>query len=242
MPRPGRPCRCLIDAARPGSWPGSGGDTMKASDAEAAGRPALTRPGPAAGHPVTQQRHGRRRRLSSRAPAGARHTASAIAAALGRSRRQLTPACWAPASGRAPTRSPSQRSGRPPASSRRGCCGGPHLPREDTMPEPAAPRPDPGPATTRPRPSPNGTAPPKLSVPPMPWEVTNNGTVPPKPSVPPMPWEVTNNGTAPPKPSVPPMPSEVTNAHTRTRRPAAGVFRTAMSPLRKMLRRAPRHA
>ena len=46
------------------------------------------------------------------------------------------------------------------------------------------------------------------------------------------------NGTAPPKPSVPPMPSEVTKAHTRTRRPAAGVFRTAMSPLRKMLRRA----
>ena len=91
------------------------------------------------------------------------------------------------------------------------------------MPEPAAPRPDPGPATTRPRPSLNGTA-------------------PPKPSVPPMPSEVTNNGTVPPKPSVPPMPSEVTTAHTRTQRPAAGVFRTAMSPLRKMMRRAPRHA
>jgi hypothetical protein len=56
-----------------------------------------------------------------------------------------------------------------------------------------------------------------------------NGTVPPKPLV-------------PPKPSVPPMPSEVTKADTRTRRPAAGVFRTAMSPLRKMMRRAPRHA
>ena len=54
--------------------------------------------------------------------------------------------------------------------------------------------------------------------------------------------EVTNNGTVPPKPSVPPMPSEVTNAHTRTQRPAAGVFRTAMSPLRKMMRRTPRHA
>jgi hypothetical protein len=48
------------------------------------------------------------------------------------------------------------------------------------------------------------------------------------------------NGTAPPKPPVPPMPSEVTTA--RTRRPAAGVVRTAMSPLRKMMHRAPRHA
>lgn len=58
-------------------------------------------------------------------------------------------------------------------------------------------------------------------------------TIRPRPSL---------NGTAPPKPSVPPMPSEVTKAHTRTQRPAAGLFRTAMSPLRKMLRRAPRHA
>ena len=57
-----------------------------------------------------------------------------------------------------------------------------------------------------------------------------------------MPSEVTNNGTAPPKPSVPPMPSEVTKAHTRRQRPAAGVFRTAMSPLRKMMRRAPNNA
>ena len=65
---------------------------MKASDAEAARRPALARPGAAAGHPVTQQRHGRRGRLSLRAPAGACHTASAIAAALGRGCRQLTPA------------------------------------------------------------------------------------------------------------------------------------------------------
>jgi hypothetical protein len=48
------------------------------------------------------------------------------------------------------------------------------------------------------------------------------------------------NGTAPPKPSVPPMPSEVTTA--RTQRPAAGVFRAAMSPLRKIMHRAPRHA
>ena len=65
---------------------------MKASDVEAAGRPALTRPGAAAGHPATQQRHGRRRQFSLRAPGGACHTASAIAAALGRGRRQLTPA------------------------------------------------------------------------------------------------------------------------------------------------------
>jgi anti-anti-sigma factor len=43
------------------------------------------------------------------------------------------------------------------------------------------------------------------------------------------------NGTAPPKPSVPPMPSEVAKAHTRAQRPAGGVFRTAMSPLRKMM-------
>ena len=45
------------------------------------------------------------------------------------------------------------------------------------------------------------------------------------------------DGTVPPKPSVPPMPSEVTKARTRTQRPAAGVFRTAMSPLRKMMHR-----
>jgi anti-sigma B factor antagonist len=55
-----------------------------------------------------------------------------------------------------------------------------------------------------------------------------------------MPSEVTNNGTAPPKPPVPPMPSEVTTA--RRQRPAAGVVRTAISPLRKLMRRAPRHA
>ena len=89
------------------------------------------------------------------------------------------------------------------------------------MSEPAAPRPDLGPAATRPRPSANGTA-------------------PPRPPVPPMPSEVTHNGTVPPTPPVPPMPSEVTTA--RTQRPAAGVFRTAMSPLRKIMHRAPRHA
>ena len=85
-------CRCLMDAAGPGSRPGDGGDAMKARDVVAAGRPALTRPGAAAGHPVQEQRQGRRRRFSSRAPGGARRAASAIAAALGRGRRQLTPA------------------------------------------------------------------------------------------------------------------------------------------------------
>jgi hypothetical protein len=73
----------------------------------------------------------------------------------------------------------------------------------------------------------------------MPYEVRNNGAAPPEPSVPPMPYEVRNNGAAPPEPSVPPMPYEVTNA--RAQRPAAGVVRPAMSPLRKMMRRAPRH-
>jgi len=63
---------------------------MNTRDTVAAGRAALTRPGPAAGHPVTQQRHGRR--FSLRAPHGACHRARAIAAALGRGCRQLTPA------------------------------------------------------------------------------------------------------------------------------------------------------
>ena len=68
MPRPGRPCRCLMAAAGPGSWPGGSGDTMNASDIDAPGRSALTRPGAAAGHPGTEQRHGCRRRFSLRAP------------------------------------------------------------------------------------------------------------------------------------------------------------------------------
>ena len=68
------------------------GDTTKASDIEAAGRSVLTRPGAAAGHPVTERRHGRPRRFTLRAPAGARHRDSAIAAALDRGGRQLTPA------------------------------------------------------------------------------------------------------------------------------------------------------
>ena len=65
---------------------------MNASDVEAAGRAALARPSAAAGHPVTEQRQGRRRRFSLRAPDGACRGASAIAAALSRDCRQLTPA------------------------------------------------------------------------------------------------------------------------------------------------------
>jgi hypothetical protein len=43
-----------------------------------------------------------------------------------------------------------------------------------------------------------------------------------------------------PNGTVPPMPSEVTSRHTRTQRPAgAGRWRTAMMPLRKMIRRTP---
>jgi hypothetical protein len=38
------------------------------------------------------------------------------------------------------------------------------------------------------------------------------------------------------------MPSEVTTVRTRTQRPAAGVFGAVMSPLRKVMHRAPRHA
>jgi len=54
-----------------------------------------------------------------------------------------------------------------------------------------------------------------------------------------MPSEITKNGTVPPEPPVPPMPSEVTKARIPRQRPAVGVVRTAMSPLRKMMRRAP---
>jgi len=96
------------------------------------------------------------------------------------------------------------------------------------MPEPSVPRPDLHSATTGPRRSPDAT------VPPMPWDVTTvpDGTVPLMPS------EVT---TAPDG-TVPLMPSEVTRAQPRTPRPVADVFRAAMSPLRKMMHRAPRHA
>jgi hypothetical protein len=85
MPVPDRSCRAGIPAR-------GSDDTMKASDVEAAGRPARARPGAAAGHPATGHRQGRRRRFSLHAPASARHRASAIAAALGRGRRPLTPA------------------------------------------------------------------------------------------------------------------------------------------------------
>jgi hypothetical protein len=211
--------RCLMEAAGPGSWPGGGGEAMNASDFQAAGRPARAR--------AWRCRWSSRHRAAARTPQ---------AVQLARARRRppqgrrdsgrpgpRPPAADAGTTGRrlAAARPPVLRrsvpAGRRP-SGRRGRCGGPRLPREDTMPEPAAPRPDPGPATTRPRPSPNGTG-------------------PPEPPVPPMPSEVTTNGTVPPKPPVPPMPSEVTTA--RTQRPAAGMFRTAMSPLRKMMRRAP---
>ena len=85
MPAPDGSCRA-------GILSGGGGDAMNASDFEAAGRPARARRGAAAGHPGTEQRQGRRRQFGLRTPAGARHGASATAAALGRGRRQLTPA------------------------------------------------------------------------------------------------------------------------------------------------------
>jgi hypothetical protein len=90
-----------------------------------------------------------------------------------------------------------------------------HAVAEDAAADPHLPREDtmPEPAAPRPDPAP--------------------ATTRPRPSP---------NGTAPPKPLVPPMPSEVTKGHTRPQRPAAAMVRTAISPLRKMMRRAPRHA
>jgi len=70
----------------------------------------------------------------------------------------------------------------------------------------------------------------------MPSEVTRNGTASPTPA------KVTYNGTAPPGRPAAPLPSEVTAAHARAQQPAAGVFRRAMSALRKTMRGAPRHA
>jgi hypothetical protein len=85
MPVPGGSCAARI--------PARGRDeTMKANHVEAAGQSALTRPGAAAGHSAAEQQQGRRRRFSLRAPDGACHRASAIAAAPGRGCRQLTPA------------------------------------------------------------------------------------------------------------------------------------------------------
>ena len=66
--------------------------------------------------------------------------------------------------------------------------------------------------------------------------------------VPPMPF-TSPDGPVPPMPftspdgAAPPMPSEVTNGHDRAQRPAAaGRWRTAMMPLRKMMRRTSRGA
>jgi hypothetical protein len=65
----------------------------------------------------------------------------------------------------------------------------------------------------------------------------------PKP-VAPLPYPITASpATLIPDGTVPPMPSEVTNARTRSQRPAAaGRWRTAMMPLRKMMGRTPRGA
>jgi hypothetical protein len=91
------------------------------------------------------------------------------------------------------------------------------------MPEPAASDPDPVTTITRPLSSPD------RAVPPMPFSSPDR-------AVPPMPFSS-------PDRAVPPMPSEVTNGHDRAQRPAAGgMWRTAMMPLRKMMRRTPRGA
>jgi hypothetical protein len=87
------------------------------------------------------------------------------------------------------------------------------------MPEPVTPPPDPKTIPARPPASPNG------AVPPMPY---------PGPA------------TRPPSSAdgaVPPMPSEVTNERAHVQgSAAAGRFRTAMMPLRKMMRRPSRDA
>jgi hypothetical protein len=82
------------------------------------------------------------------------------------------------------------------------------------MSEPAAPHPDPG-TTARPPSSPDST------IPPMPY--------PTRPTARPL---------SPPDGTIPPMPSEATNAHTHPSA-AVGRWRTAMTPLRKMMRRTP---
>jgi hypothetical protein len=83
------------------------------------------------------------------------------------------------------------------------------------MSEPAAPHSDPL-STTRLLSSPDST------VPPMPY-----------PSTP------TARPLSSPDAIVPPMPWEATNAHTQGSA-AAGRWRMAMTPLRKMMRRTPR--
>ena len=64
----------------------------------------------------------------------------------------------------------------------------------------------------------------------------------PEPAVPlPYPSTTATRPPSSPDSTVPPMPSEVTKERTRTPGPAAaGRWRTATMPLRKMIRRAPR--
>ena len=66
----------------------------------------------------------------------------------------------------------------------------------------------------------------------------------PEPAAPyPYPSTTITGPLSSPDGTIPPMPSEVTNRHTRTQRPtAAGRWRTAMMPLRKMMHRTPRGA
>jgi len=66
------------------------GGTVKVGDAQAARR--LTRPGSAAGHPVSGQRQERRRWRGLCVPDDVVRRASAMAGTLGRGRRQRTPA------------------------------------------------------------------------------------------------------------------------------------------------------
>ena len=74
---------------------------------------------------------------------------------------------------------------------------------------------------------------PELAAPPDPVATTTRPLSSPDGTVPPMPF------SSPDRP-VPPMPSDVTNARDRTKQPAgAGRWRTAMMPLRKMMRRNP---
>jgi hypothetical protein len=93
------------------------------------------------------------------------------------------------------------------------------------MPEPVKPQPDPIITPARPPASPNG------SVPPMPYP--GPATRPPSSS----------DGAVPTVPAEVPMPSEVTNERGHTHgSAAAGRFRTAMMPLRKMMHLPPRGA
>jgi hypothetical protein len=74
---------------------------------------------------------------------------------------------------------------------------------------------------------------PELAAPPDPAATATRPLASPDGTVPPMPF------SSPDRP-VPPMPSEITNARDRTKQPAeGGRWRTAMMPLRKMVRRTP---